>query len=258
MFRQTQSVWNLKCFTISVRNVQPHLMKCGHDTMQPQDMWSRTLDGSWTRPTIHWSSYPNVVVVQWHLCISRHRELFWSASNLINQSLENAGNARMQHIILLKENVLHLSYVSPSVQRRHIMVVCFVSILQKPWLSLYISQLYPPKKWKRGTAESRLVCTFFWQHIPALVNLLLLSCYPDLKEELWRVGWFAHSFDDTSLLLLSLSNAPVILVIPGWLWPSRHLRQQASSLPSPGDMLRCFVLHPSFSSHSSSYHWTNT
>ena len=104
--------------------------------------------------------------------------LFWSASISINPSLENAGNARMQHIILLKENVLHLSYVSPSVQRRHIMVVCFVSILQKPWLSLYISQLYPPKKWKRGTAESRLVCTFFWRHVPAPVIPLQCSCYP--------------------------------------------------------------------------------
>ena len=86
--------------------------------------------------------------------------------------------ARMQHIILLKDNVLHLSKVSPSVQRRHIVVVCFVSILQKPWLPSYISQLYPPQKWKRGIAGSSLVCTFFWQHIPDLVILLLLSRYP--------------------------------------------------------------------------------
>ena len=119
---------------------------------------------------------------------------------------------------------------------------------------IYLSLKFTPKK--AGTAGSRLVSTFPLRHVSAPVLPFSCSC-----------------------------SAPVL---PDWLWPSRHLRQQAApSLPPP---VTCFddalysilpLLHiyfspvsftrrksihasvhctssPSFASHSSSIHWTDT
>ena len=148
----------------------------------------------------------------------------------INPSLENAGNASIQHIILI-----HFPNVSPSKAKK---THCFVCILQIPHIS--ISQIHPEKSRNCGKSLGF--------HIPFDdTSLLLFSPSPA------PLSCSCFCSCSPRLALAFASSPPTGCFISST--PGDMLRCIALH---PLPLLRCIVLHPSLASHPSSVHWTNT